>query len=75
MTKQDIIVNYDRAGVDYEYDTTGQDYDYDTMGGEVSTRRRREVKMEVVDRNSVYGKTEEGWEGAVLVDNNPVYEK
>ena len=27
MMKQDINVNYDRAGVDYEYDTTGQDYD------------------------------------------------
>ena len=73
MLKQDINVNYDRAGVDYEYDTTGQDYDYDTMGDEVSTRRRREIKMEVVDRNSIYGKTEEGWEGAVAVDKNPVY--
>ena len=72
MMKQDINVNYDRAGVDYEYDTTGQDYDYDTMGDKVSTRRKA-VKMEVVDRNSVYGKTEEGWEGAVAVDRNPVY--
>ena len=40
MMKQDINVNYDRAGVDYEYSTTSEDYDYDTMNNEVSTRRR-----------------------------------
>ena len=72
MMKQDINDTYDRAGVDYEYDTTGQDYDFDTTGDDVS-HRRKAVKMEVVDRNSVYGKTEEDWEGAVAVDRNPVY--
>ena len=40
MMKQDMSVNYDRAGVDYEYSTTGEDYDYDTMDNEVSTKRK-----------------------------------
>ena len=31
--------------------------------------------MEVMDRNSVYRKPEEDWDGAVAVDKNPVYEK
>ena len=78
VTKQEFNVNYDTAGVDYEYGTTGEDYDYDTMDNEASMRRREvksEVRMEVVDRNSVYGKPEEDWDGAVAVDKNPVYEK
>ena len=74
MMKQDINVDYNREGVDYEYSTTGEDYNYDTMDNEVSTKRKA-VKMELVDRNSVYGKMEEGWEGAVAVDTNPVYGK
>ena len=56
----------------------GADYEYDEMTNfdnvEVSTTRRREVKAEVVDRSSVYGEEEEGWEGAVVVDNNTYYE-
>ena len=56
----------------------GRDYDYyednyDTM--EASNRRKKEVKDEVVDRNSIYGeKEEEGWEDVVVVDENPNYE-
>ena len=34
----------------------------------------REIKVEVVDRSSIYGEEEEGWEGAVVVDNNTYYE-
>ena len=40
---------------------------------EVSVQKR-EVKAEVVDRNSVYGESEEGWEGAILNDCNDNYE-
>ena len=36
---------------------------------------RQKVKMEIVDRNSLYGKPEEEWEGAVAVDKNYVYGK
>ena len=36
---------------------------------------RQKVKMEMVDRNSLYGKPEEDWEGAVAVDKNSVYGK
>ena len=36
-----------------------KDYEYITMGNKDSTWRR-EVVMEVVDRNSLYGKTGEG---------------
>ena len=36
---------------------------------------RQKVKMEMVDRNSLYGKPEEEWEGAVAVDKNYVYGK
>ena len=49
VIKEDLNVDYDTAGVDYEYVT---------MGNGDSTRRR-EIVMEVVDRNSLYGKTEE----------------
>ena len=56
----------------------GADYEYDEMTNfdnvEVSTTRRREVKAEVVDRSSIYGEEEEGWEGAVVVDKNTYYE-
>ena len=46
---------------------------YDSVGVFASTRKR-EIKAEVVDRSSIYGDTEEGWENAVLVDNNPYYD-
>ena len=66
MVKQDVNVNYDTA--DYYYD-------YDTMDNTDSTRRRP-VRMEVVDKNSVYGQQSvEGWEGSAVVDNNPEYGK
>ena len=48
------------------YSTTGEDYDYDTMDNEVSTRRKA-VKMELVERNSGYGKPKEGWKGTITV--------
>ena len=34
----------------------------------------REIKAEVVDRSSIYGEEEEGWENVVVVDNNPYYQ-
>lgn len=56
--------------LDYVYDDMGN---YDTM--EESTRgKKTEVKDEVVDRSSIYGEKEEGWENAVVVDENPNYE-
>ena len=36
---------------------------------------RQKVKMEMVDRSSLYGKPEEDWEDAVVVDKNSVYGK
>ena len=66
-TRSDENPTYD--GADYEYDEMT---DFDNV--EVSTTRRREVKAEVVDRSSIYGEEEEGWEGAVVVDNNTYYE-
>ena len=33
-----------------------------------------QVKAEAVDRSSVYGEEEEGWEDAVAVDVNPNYD-
>ena len=56
------------GAADYEYDEMGN---YDTL--EESTIRKKEVKAEVVDRCSIYGEKEEGWEGAVAVDNNLDY--
>ena len=55
------------------------DYEYDEMVTHDSTKVimtvRREVKAEVVDRSSIYGEEEgEGWENAVVVDNNHYYE-
>ena len=41
---------------------------------ETSSTHKREVKAEVVDRNSVYGEGEKDWENAVVVDNNQYYE-
>ena len=65
-----------RADVNPEYDG-GVDYVYDDMGNyestEVSTSRRREVTAELVDRSSIYGEEEEGWENAVAVDANSYY--
>ena len=56
------------GAADYEYDEMGN---YDTL--EESTTGKKEVKAEVVDRCSIYGEKEEGWEDAVAVDNNPDY--
>ena len=64
----DVNPVYD--GADYEYEDDNED-NYDTM--EVSTRRKKEVKAEVVDRCSIYGEKEEGWEDAVIIDENPNY--
>jgi len=60
------------------------DYDYDDMGNcanmknysidEVSSTHKKQVKAEVINRNSIYGESEEGWENAVVVDNNQYYE-
>jgi len=33
------------------------------------------ARMEILHGNSVYGKPEKGWDGAVAVDNNPLYLK
>ena len=33
-----------------------------------------ENRVEVEDRNDVYGQVEEGWEGGRIVDNNSDYE-
>ena len=57
------------ADYDYEYDDMTN---YDTV--EVSTKKRTEVKAEVVDRSSIYGEEEEGWDDAVFIDTNPNYE-
>ena len=65
--KVDLNVNYDTAGVDYEYGAADQDYDYE------NETSRREVKMEMVDRNSLYGRPEKDWEGSVFGDQNSVY--
>ena len=64
----DVNPVYDGAA-DYEYDDMGN---YDSM--EVSTRKKKELKAEVVDRSSIYGEKEEGWENAVAIDENPNYE-
>ena len=66
----DVNPVYDGAA-DYEYEDDNED-NYDTM--EESTRRKKEVKAEVVDRSSIYGEKEEGWEDAVVIDENPDYE-
>ena len=39
-----------------------------------TTSTRREVKAEVVDRSSIYGEEEDGWENVVVLDHNPYYE-
>ena len=36
--------------------------------------RSKEVSLQVVDTCSLYSKEEEGWEDAVVVDENPDYE-
>ena len=70
VMKAQTSVNPDYAGAaDYVYDEMGN---YDTME-ESSRRKKREVKGEVVDRCSVYGKEEEGWENALAIDSNPDY--
>ena len=64
----DVNPVYDGAA-DYLYDEMGN---YDSI--KVLTMRKKEVKVEVVDRSSIYGQKEEGWEGALAVDKNPYYE-
>ena len=59
---------YDGA-TDYEYD----EVETPNSSKEVSVQKR-EVKAEVVDRNSVYGESEEGWEDAVVNEINDNYE-
>ena len=66
-SQADVNPVYGAAG-DFEYDDMDN---YDTM--EESTRRKKEVKAEVVDRSSIYGENEEGWEDAVITDENPNY--
>ena len=65
-----------RVDVNPEY-AVAADYVYDEMGNddniEVLTMRKREVKAEVVDRSSIYGEKEEGWENIVAVDTNSYY--
>ena len=65
----DVNPVYDGAA-DYEYDEM---VTYDDSNKVIMTTVRREVKAEVVDRSSIYGEEEEGWENAVVVDNNPDY--
>ena len=52
------------------------DYEYDEVVNNdmTTTTTRREVKAEVVDRSSIYGEEEEGWENVVVLDQNPYYE-
>ena len=57
------------GAADYEYD----EVETPNSSNEVSVQKR-EVKAEVVDRNSVYGESEEGWEDAVVNDCNDNYE-
>ena len=64
----DVNPVYDEAA-DYVYDEMGN---YDSI--KVLTMRKKEAKAEVVDRSSIYGKKEEGWEGALAHDRNPNYE-
>lgn len=73
--QQDVNPVYEGAA-DYEYDDMGN-YDATEQfdSNEVSSAPKKEVKAEVVDRNSIYGESEEGgWENAVIVDNNQYYE-
>ena len=89
VMKVDMNMNYDTAGVDYEYGSADYDSMGDeTSTGrreikmEVVDRFLKEsflsldfsFSYQVVDRSSVYGKTNEDWEDAVAVDNNPDYE-
>ena len=65
------------GAADYEYDNVDNSSEVtDTiMGRETKdTTMRREVRAEVVDRNSIYGEEVEGWEGALTSDNNPDYD-
>ena len=65
------------GAADYEYDNVDNSSEVtDTiMGRETTdTTMRREVRAEVVDRNSIYGEELEGWEGALTSDNNPDYD-
>ena len=56
------------GAADYEYDEMEN---YDTL--EESTIGKKEVKAEVVERSSIYGQKEEGWENVVAVDTNSYY--
>ena len=66
----DVNPVYD-GGIDYEYDEMEN---YSSVEMSSLSPKRREVKAEVVDRSSIYGEEEEGWENVVIVDNNPYYE-
>ena len=65
------------GAADYEYDNVDNSSEVTStiMGRETTdTSMRREVRAEVVDRNSIYGEEVEGWEGALTSDNNPDYD-
>ena len=66
----DVNPVYD-GGIDYEYDEMEN---YNSVEMSSLSLKRREVKAEVVDRSSIYGEEEEGWENVVVVDNNPYYQ-
>ena len=66
----------DQVDVNPMYDGAA-DYEYEEMTSHETNKvltRKREVTAEVVDRSSIYGEEEEGWEDAIVVDNNPYYE-
>ena len=65
----DLNPVYDGA-VDYVYDEMGNDDSNEVLS---RSRRKTEVKAEVVDRSSIYGEKEEGWEDAVAIDSNSYY--
>ena len=69
QTQTDENPAYEGA-TDYEYDEVET---LNNSNKEVSVRKK-EVKAEVVDRNSVYGESEEGWEDAIVNDCNDNYE-
>ena len=63
------------GAADYEYDNIDNCAEAtDTTMRTETIDTRREVRAEVVDRNSNYGEEVEGWEGALTSDNNPDYD-
>ena len=61
------------GGADNEYNDMGNYNNDDNDNNDEVLARKKEVKAEVVDRSSIYGEKEEGWEDAVIVDTNPDY--